>query len=161
MPVTAYIGLGSNIGDKMASCRRALDLLSRAGRVTRVSSFYCTEPVGFADQEPFLNAVCEIETGLSPLALLAACHIIEEELGRNRLFRWGPRTIDLDILLYGDQVMNTVELTIPHPRMTERRFALVPLCEIAPQAVDPVSKKTISRLLEELGDSHRVTRCES
>jgi 2-amino-4-hydroxy-6-hydroxymethyldihydropteridine diphosphokinase len=145
----------------LAACRRALDFLSRAGRVTRVSPFYCTEPVGYPDQETFLNAVAELETELSPLALLAACHVIEEELGRNRLFRWGPRTIDLDILLYGDQVVNTSELTIPHPLMSVRRFVLTPLSELAPMAVHPVSKKTVSRLLEELDDPHRVVRCES
>jgi 2-amino-4-hydroxy-6-hydroxymethyldihydropteridine diphosphokinase len=161
MPIIAYIGLGSNMGDKLAACRRALELLSRAGRVTRVSPFYCTEPVGYPDQETFLNAVAELETELSPLALLAACHVIEEELGRDRMFRWGPRTIDLDILLYGDQVVNTGELTIPHALMSARRFVLTPLNELAPLAVHPVSKKTVSRLLEELDDPHRVVRCES
>jgi 2-amino-4-hydroxy-6-hydroxymethyldihydropteridine diphosphokinase len=160
MAATAYIGLGSNMGDKMAACRAALDRLSRAGRVVRVSSFYCTEPVGYADQEPFLNSVAELETDLSPLALLAACHVIEEELGRNRLFRWGPRTIDLDILLYGDQVVDTGELTIPHPLMAVRRFVLTPLCEIAPEVVHPVSRKTVSDLLKELADPHRVVKCE-
>ncbi|MGE5808204.1 MAG: 2-amino-4-hydroxy-6-hydroxymethyldihydropteridine diphosphokinase [Nitrospirota bacterium] len=160
MSVTAYIGLGSNMGDKMATCRTALDLLSRAGRVVRVSSFYCTEPVGYADQEPFLNAVAELETDLSPLALLAACHVIEEELGRNRLFRWGPRTIDLDILLYGDHVVDTGELTVPHALMAERRFVLTPLNEIAPDVVHPVSRKTVSTLLKELKDSHKVVKCE-
>jgi 2-amino-4-hydroxy-6-hydroxymethyldihydropteridine diphosphokinase len=160
MPTTAYIGLGSNIGDKRETCRKALDLLGRAGRVARVSSFYCTEPVGYPDQEKFLNAVAELETDLSPLALLAACHVIEDELGRRRLFRWGPRTIDLDILLFGDQVVVTAELTIPHPLLSTRRFVLVPLGEIAPQAVHPVLKKTIARLLDELSDSHRVVRCD-
>jgi 2-amino-4-hydroxy-6-hydroxymethyldihydropteridine diphosphokinase len=159
MSVTAYIGLGSNMGDKMTACRTALDLLKRAGRVVRVSSFYCTEPVGYADQEPFLNAVAELETELSPLALLAACHVIEEELGRKRLFRWGPRSIDLDILLYGDQVVDTGELTIPHALMAERRFVLTPLNEIAPGAVHPVSGKTVSDLLKELKDPHKVVKC--
>jgi 2-amino-4-hydroxy-6-hydroxymethyldihydropteridine diphosphokinase len=161
MPVTTYIGLGSNMGDKMAACRTAIELLSRAGRVVRVSSFYCTEPVGYADQEPFLNAVVKFETELSPLALLAACHVIEEELGRNRLFRWGPRTIDLDILLYGDQVVDTGELTIPHALMAARRFVLTPLNEIAPDAVHPVSGKTVSDLLKELKDPHKVVKCEA
>jgi 2-amino-4-hydroxy-6-hydroxymethyldihydropteridine diphosphokinase len=105
--------------------------------------------------------VAELETDLSPLALLAACHVIEEELGRDRMFRWGPRTIDLDILLYGDQVIGTGELTIPHPLLSARRFVLTPLCEIAPLAVHPVSKKTVTHLLEELDDPHRVARCES
>jgi 2-amino-4-hydroxy-6-hydroxymethyldihydropteridine diphosphokinase len=160
MPTTAYIGLGSNIGDKMDTCLKALDLLGRAGRVARVSSFYCTEPVGFPDQEKFVNAAAELETDLSPLALLAACHVIEDELGRRRLFRWGPRTIDLDILLFGDQVVDTAELIIPHPLLASRRFALTPLAEIAPQAVHPVLKKTVARLLDELRDTHRVVRCD-
>lgn len=161
MAVTVYIGLGSNTGDKMATCRRALELLGKAGRVTRVSSFYCTEPVGYPDQESFVNAVAEIETGLSPLALLATCHVIEDELGRRRLLRWGPRTLDLDILLYGDQVVNNTELMIPHPLMAARRFVLVPLCEIAPEAMHPALKKTIAQLLDELRDTHRVVRCGS
>jgi len=159
MAVTVYIGLGSNTGDKMATCRRALELLGKAGRVTRVSSFYCTEPVGYPDQESFVNAVAEIETGLSPLALLATCHVIEDELGRRRLLRWGPRTLDLDILLYGDRVVNNPELTIPHPLMAARRFVLVPLCEIAPEAMHPALNKTIAQLLDELRDIHRVVRC--
>jgi 2-amino-4-hydroxy-6-hydroxymethyldihydropteridine diphosphokinase len=161
MAVIVYIGLGSNAGDKMATCLRALELLGKKGRVMRVSSFYCTEPVGFPDQESFLNAVAEIETTLSPLALLAACHVIEDELGRRRLLRWGPRTIDLDILLYGDQVIDNAELTIPHPLMATRRFVLVPLGEIAPETMHPVLKKTIAQLLDELGDTHRVVRCGS
>ncbi|MGE5174624.1 MAG: 2-amino-4-hydroxy-6-hydroxymethyldihydropteridine diphosphokinase [Betaproteobacteria bacterium] len=161
MPTIAYIALGSNMGDKVATCRKAIDLLSRAGRVTRASSFYCTEPVGYANQEDYVNAVVELETGLSPLALLAACHVIEDELGRSRLIRWGPRTIDLDILLYGDQVINNPELTIPHPLMAARRFVLVPLCEIAPQAVHPVLQRTVVSLLCELRDTHRVTMCGS
>ncbi len=161
MPTIAYIALGSNMGDKTATCLKAIDLLSRAGRVTRVSSFYCTEPVGYVSQEDYVNAVVELETGLSPLALLAACHVIEDELGRSRLLRWGPRTIDLDILLYGDQVINNPELTIPHPLMAARRFVLVPLCEIAPQAVHPVLRRTVVGLLSELRNTHRVTRCGS
>ncbi len=161
MPVTAYIALGSNLGDKMATCRKALDLLVRAGRITKVSSFYCTEPVGYPNQDDFINAVVELETGLSPLALLAACHVIEDELGRSRLVHWGPRTIDLDILLYGDQVVNSAELTIPHPLMAKRRFVLVPLSEIAPQAVHPVLRKKAVDLLNKLNDAHRVTRCVS
>ena len=159
MPTTAYIALGSNMGDKLATCRKALDLLSRTGRVIRISSFYCTEPIGYPDQEDFINGAVELETGLSPLALLAACHVIEDKLGRNRLLHWGPRTIDLDILLYGEQVVNSSELTIPHPLMTKRRFVLVPLSEIAPKAIHPVLRKSVAQLLNELSDKHRVTRC--
>ncbi len=161
MPTIAFIGLGSNQGDKLSLCKRAIALLeAKAGRVTKVSSFYCTEPVGFPDQEDFLNAVVEIETGLSALALLAACHVIEEELGRTRFLRWGPRTIDLDILLYGDAMIASDELIVPHPRLTERGFVLTPLAEIAPKTVEPRSRRTIAELLQALRDPHRVVQCE-
>lgn len=160
MPAIAYIGLGSNVGDKKANCTKALELLASAGRVLRVSSFYCTEPVGYLEQEDFINAVAEMETGLPPDKLLAACHKIEYDLGRSREVRWGPRTIDLDILLYGDLVMNEKALAIPHPLLAARRFVLVPLCEIAPHAVHPVYKKTAAHLLHELKDRHKVVKCD-
>jgi 2-amino-4-hydroxy-6-hydroxymethyldihydropteridine diphosphokinase len=159
MPVIAYIGLGSNRGDRIGTCRRALELLNRAGSVVKVSSFYCTEPVGYEQQEEFVNAVAKLETGLSPGGLLAACRAIENELGRVRLIRWGPRTIDLDILLYGNDVIETPDLTIPHPQMDVRGFVLVPLNEIAPRTVHPVLNKTVARLLSELKDPHRVVKC--
>jgi 2-amino-4-hydroxy-6-hydroxymethyldihydropteridine diphosphokinase len=161
MSTTAYIGLGSNMGDKKGTCLKALDLLGRAGRVVKVSSFYCTEPVGYQEQEDFVNAVAELETDISPEALLAGCHSIEDALGRSRELRWGPRTIDLDILLYGDRVISGPAIVIPHPRLAIRRFVLVPLCEIAPQAVHPVFKKTVGHLLHELKDPHQVVRCGS
>ncbi len=160
MSITAYIGLGSNMGDKKGMCRKALELLGRAGRVAKVSSFYCTEPVGYQEQEDFVNAVAELETEVSPGELLAECLRIEEALGRSRELRWGPRTIDLDILLYGDRVVNEPALTIPHPLLAVRRFVLTPLCEIAPQAVHPVLKKTAARLLHELKETHRVAKCD-
>jgi 2-amino-4-hydroxy-6-hydroxymethyldihydropteridine diphosphokinase len=155
----AYIGLGSNIGDKLGTCRRAIEMLSKAGRLIRLSSFYCTEPFGYTNQEDFVNAVAEIETPLSPTALLARCHVIEDALGRSRLVRWGPRTIDLDILLYGDQVINDAELTIPHPMMVKRAFVLVPLSEIAPEIIHPVLNKTVAQLLHGIRDDHRVSLC--
>ena len=145
----------------MAACQQAIDLLKKSGRVKRVSSFYCTEPVGYPNQEDFVNAVVELETDLSPLALLAACHVVEDTLGRNRLVHWGPRTIDLDILLYGDKIIDTAELSIPHPLMSTRGFVLVPLCEIAPQAVHPELLKAVDQLLRELRDRHRVRKCDS
>lgn len=159
MLTTAYIGLGSNIGDRRGTCLQALELLGRAGRVKKVSSFYRTEPVGHRDQEDFVNAVAELETGLSPEQLLTACRAIEDQLGRRRSVHWGPRTIDLDILLYGDQVVESANLTIPHPFMTSRGFVLVPLCEIAPQVVHPILNKTAAILLHELKDPQRVVPC--
>ena len=161
MSAVAYISLGSNLGDKMAACQQAIDLLKKSGRVKRVSSFYCTEPVGYPNQEDFVNAVVELETDLSPLALLAACHVVEDTLGRNRLVHWGPRTIDLDILLYNDKVIDTAELSIPHPLMATRGFVLMPLCEIAPHTVHPGLLKAVDQLLRELQDSHRVRKCDS
>ncbi len=159
MPVTAYIGLGSNMGDRAGACRRALELLGRVGRVTAVSSLYCTEPVGYKEQEEFINAAAGLETDLSPQDLLQACREIENELGRVRVFPWGPRSIDLDILLYGNRMVKTPDLVIPHPQMSLRGFVLVPLCEIAPLAVHPVLNKTIEQLLRELKDLHRVVKC--
>ncbi len=161
MSAIAYIGLGSNIGDKLGTCRRAIELLGKAGRLIKLSSFYCTEPIGYTNQEDFVNAVVKIETQLSPAALLLRCHVIENELGRTRLVRWGPRTIDLDILLYGNKVISDVELTIPHPMMAKRAFVLVPLSEIAPELVHPVLNTTVSQLLHELRDDHRIALCDT
>ena len=160
MPTIAYIGLGSNLGDKKANCRRAVALLAKDSRVVRASALYCTEPMGYAEQDDFINAVVEIETGLSPEALLQQCRSIEEELGRVRTVHWGPRTIDVDILLYGAVVIETSELIIPHPLLHTRRFVLVPLCEIAPQAVHPRLQKTAADLLLALHDLQRVLRCD-
>ena len=160
VPTTAYIGLGSNLGDKKANCRKAIALLAKSVRVVRVSSLYCTEPIGYTDQDEFVNAVVEIETGLSPDELLRQCRSIEDELGRVRTVRWGPRTIDVDILLYGTLMIETPELTIPHPLLHSRRFVLVPLCEIAPQAFHPKLRKTASDLLLDLQDRQRVLRCD-
>ena len=159
MPIIAYIGLGSNVGNKMEACLKALELLGKAGRVTRASSFYCTEPVGEHEQDEFVNAVAELETALSPEELLTACRSIEDKLGRRRTVRWGPRTMDLDILLYGDIVLETPELSVPHPLMASRRFVLVPLCEIAPDVMHPLLKKKAAQLLLELKDTYRVVVC--
>jgi 2-amino-4-hydroxy-6-hydroxymethyldihydropteridine diphosphokinase len=160
MSVTAYLGLGSNLGDKKDNCRKAIALLERAGRVASVSSLYCTEPVGDVEQEDFVNAVVELDTGLSPDELLGQCRAIEEALGRARTIHWGPRTIDVDILLYGMVVIETPELTIPHPLLHCRRFVLVPLCEIAPQVFHPKLQKTAADLLRELQSLRRVMRCD-
>jgi 2-amino-4-hydroxy-6-hydroxymethyldihydropteridine diphosphokinase len=159
MPTIAYIGVGSNVGNREANCRKAFELLGETGRVISVSSLYCTEPVGYKEQEDFINAVVSIETDLSARELLSACRAIEGRLGRKRTLRWGPRTIDLDILLYGDQMINQSNLVIPHPLMAMRKFVLVPLVEVAPGAVHPILHKTAEQLLRELKDTSAVMKC--
>lgn len=152
MAATAYIGLGSNLGDREGYLRRALRRLEEAGagHVRRVSPVYETDPWGYADQGPFLNLVAEIETDLTPSALLAGAQAIERELGRERTLRWGPRTIDLDILLYGDLIWDKPELTLPHPRLAERAFVLVPLADLDPGLVIPGTAKTVAEALRAL-----------
>jgi 2-amino-4-hydroxy-6-hydroxymethyldihydropteridine diphosphokinase len=159
MPTIAYIGIGSNIGDREAYCLKAVALLAQAGRVTAVSSLYYTEPVGYKEQDDFINAVAAVETDRSPEGLMAICRSIEDGLGRTRTIRWGPRTMDLDILFYGDRVVNTPDLQIPHPSIGLRKFVLVPLAEIAPDALHPVLKKKAALLLQELRVSHTVMKC--
>jgi len=155
----AYLGLGSNIGDGIAHIQRAFELLEAGGcNVRRVSSFYKTEPVGLRDQPWFINCVAEVETGLSPRALLRAAKSFESAMGRQRTFPGGPRLIDIDILLYEDAEVNLPTVTIPHPRLGERRFMLVPLKELAPTARHPISKKTVSQMLRETADRSRVNR---
>jgi 2-amino-4-hydroxy-6-hydroxymethyldihydropteridine diphosphokinase len=148
------------MGDKKANCLRAIELLEEAGRVVSVSSLYHTEPVGYKEQEDFINAVAAVETDRSPAELLAVCRSIESRLGRERVVRWGPRTIDLDILLYGEMAVNQPELVIPHPLMAARKFVLAPLAEIAPAAVHPVLKKNAAQLLRELRDTSTVIKCK-
>ena len=145
---TAYVALGSNLGDKEGNVRRALELLEERGvEVVRVSSFICTEPYGVTDQPQFLNGVCQVRTSLAPLALLHILLAIEQEMGRVRLRHWGERNIDLDLLLYEDVVMDTPELTLPHPDMQNRDFVLLPLAEIAPEIIHPTLQKTIHELV--------------
>lgn len=148
---TAYIALGSNLGDKEKNLRRALLLLMQQGvEVIKVSSFFKTEPYGVTDQPQFLNAVCEVRTSLAPLALLDVLLATELAMGRVRLRHWGERNIDLDLLLYGDMVMDTERLRLPHPDMQNRDFVLLPLAEVAPDVVHPVLKKTMEELKETL-----------
>jgi 2-amino-4-hydroxy-6-hydroxymethyldihydropteridine diphosphokinase len=130
--VRALLGLGANLGDPAATLREAKERLGMLGRVSAVSSLYRTPPWGLADQPPFVNAALALETALEPRELLAALKDLERELGRTPTFRWGPRAIDLDILAYDGVRLEEPELTIPHARLAERAFALVPLAEIAP-----------------------------
>ncbi|MGI6143422.1 MAG: 2-amino-4-hydroxy-6-hydroxymethyldihydropteridine diphosphokinase [bacterium] len=137
-----YLGLGSNLGDRKAFIDRALAGLLRAGvTIKGVSSLYETEPVGFMDQPSFYNAVVRGVTGMGPRQLLKTVLAIEKELGRRREIRWGPRTIDIDILIYGQEVIREMDLEIPHPRLAERAFVLIPLLELAPSLSLPNGRK--------------------
>ena len=146
--VIVYLGLGSNMGDRRNNLNRARDYLSQRLRVEKVSSVYETEPVGNIEQPRFLNLVCEVYTNLAPMELLSLAKGIERKLGRVPGKSDEPRPIDIDILFYDDQIIETPELVIPHPGLTERAFVLVPLAEIAPELVHPVNGKTIKELIK-------------
>lgn len=141
-----YLSLGSNLGDRKANLEKAIQLLGERLHVEQISSLYDTEPMGYAEQPRFLNAVCRAQTDIGPLQLLSLIKGIEVALGRVPSFSNAPRPIDVDILFYGDLVMETPELTIPHPRIEERAFVLIPLLEIAPDLVHPVSGESIRDL---------------
>ena len=146
-----HLGLGSNVGDRMENLRTSVERLSRRVRVVQASSVYETEPVGFEGQPLFLNAVVSTTDELGPFELLGWAKQIERDLGRAPSFRNAPRPIDIDIILYGDMVIRTETLTVPHSRMTERAFVLVPLAEIAGDIVEPVTRQKISGLLATVG----------
>lgn len=150
--MTAYIGLGSNLGGRWATLRTAVGQLCTLGRVTAVSSLYETEPVGYRDQPWFLNAVVILETVLEPQELLHRLLEIERAAGRRRLFPNAPRTLDLDLLLYDAVVMASEELVVPHPRLHERAFVLVPLVELAPDLIHPQFEVPMRVLLDALGE---------
>jgi 2-amino-4-hydroxy-6-hydroxymethyldihydropteridine diphosphokinase len=159
---TVYVSLGSNVGDRERQIAAAIHALGARGiRITRQSSIYSTEPVDVAAQGWFLNCVLEIETDLMPRQLLRAFKEIENELGRRHTIRRGPRVIDLDLLLYGTSVISTPDLEVPHPRMTQRRFVLVPLAEIAPALRHPVENRSMEELLGETEDRSVVRRCHA
>jgi 2-amino-4-hydroxy-6-hydroxymethyldihydropteridine diphosphokinase len=154
---SVFIGLGSNLGDREANIARSLDLLTGRGFILeRRSDLYLTEPVDGPPQDWFVNAVARGTTELAPEALLAACLQVEQELGRVRSVRNGPRSLDLDLLLYGDLVRDHDTLTLPHPRLHQRRFVLVPLCDLAPDEVHPRLRITFRALLAACPDGSRV-----
>lgn len=150
-----YLGLGSNLGDRAANIKKALQLLESQVAITTVSPLYETEPVGIKEQPWFLNAVCAGQTALDPQALLTFVKGIEKKMGRTPTVRFGPRLIDIDILFYDDLVLESPTLQIPHPRLTHRAFVLVPLAQVAPHLVHPCLGLTIREILaqaEELGE---------
>jgi 2-amino-4-hydroxy-6-hydroxymethyldihydropteridine diphosphokinase len=156
-----YLSLGSNIGDRQANLRAAIAALPPAGvRVKRVSSIYETEPVDLLEQPWFLNCVVEGQTELEPLDLLRALQAIQSRMGREKAVPKGPRLIDIDILLYGNKTIDTPELELPHPRMTERRFVLVPLAELAPNLTHPAWSGNITALLAHIQDKSQVCKKE-
>lgn len=179
-PVTAFLGLGSNVGDRLETLTSCLFVLDDADgiAVEDVSAVYETAAWGVEDQDPFLNAVVRVRTTLDPRELLADCHRTEAAFGRDRETeqRWGPRTLDIDLLLYGDEVIDEPDLTVPHPRLTERAFVVVPLMEVFPGGTLPPDGPRLTRVLNDLapitgvemfvrfsdvpGTEHRIERPE-
>lgn len=161
-PTLAYLLLGSNLGDRASRLAQARhDLAATAGRLVASSALYQTAAWGFEDQPAFLNQVLAIETELDAPSLLAACLAAERQQGRERQVRWAARTLDVDILLFGNAVIHTPTLTVPHPALPARRFALTPLAELAPQLVHPQLHRTIAQLLAACPDTLAVARVPS
>ena len=156
----AYVGLGSNLGEREAMIRLALDDLARLPQTTlvRASSLYDTEPVGEGEQPNFLNAVVQLDTELTARQLLWNLMLIEKRLGRVRTQKWGPRTMDLDLLLFGEQVIEEPDLRVPHPELARRSFVLVPLVELDPMLIHPVTGETLVSHLSRLGARPLVKR---
>ena len=160
MKNVAYIGIGSNLGDRYKNCTVAIDTIcaSESIRLLEQSSFYLTEPWGFKEHDDFINLVIKIRTSLSPQQLFCFLQEAERNLGKKETVKWGPRTIDLDILFYNGQTLEVPQLTIPHPLLHQRGFVLIPLQEIDPHLTHPVFSRTVSQLLDSLSDDTHVTK---
>ena len=158
-----YIGIGSNLGDKIGQCKKAISEIARVdhNKLLAKSSLFKTKPIGYTSQDDFINGVIKIETDLDPDNLLRTLKAIESRLGRTETFRWGPRSIDLDILLFDEEVIRTEEFQVPHPSMHQRQFVLIPLAEIDRNLIHPVLKKTIRELLEDLKEDQGVEKVEA
>jgi 2-amino-4-hydroxy-6-hydroxymethyldihydropteridine diphosphokinase len=149
-----FLLTGSNLGDRLSNLVKCAELIEQqAGHIVKRSSVYETAPWGKTDQDHFLNQALELESALQPQELLTACLAIEKKIGRVRDEKWGSRTIDIDIIYFNDQVIDSDDLKIPHPRIAERRFVLVPICELAPEFMHPILKKTNALLLKECTDA--------
>lgn len=152
---TVYLALGSNVGDSPQFIAEAINLLGGALQNIRRAPLYTSKAVGYTDQPDFLNTVLRAETNFTPTELLDFVKGVEQRVGRVERFRWGPREIDIDIIFYGDTVMETEKLTVPHPRFAEREFVLIPLDDLNPDLVDPLSQQTVAQLLDRLPPSQK------
>ena len=155
-----YIALGSNVGDKLLQCRKAISEILKIDRhrLLARSSFYKTQPIGYTVQDWFVNGVIKLETELEAHELLRSLKALESRLGRVETFRWGPRTIDLDLLFFDDEQIHSEELVIPHPLLHKRQFVLIPLTEIDPHLVHPVLRQTVRELLTQLKEDQGVEK---